>query len=73
MMVADGKDGNPDLIATDEDYLHAAYRVALGRDPGAHGGLHFLGAVVVAGEEAALKLMGAAEERKRELEGARLQ
>lgn len=37
MMVADGKDGNPDLIATDEDYLHAAYRVALGRDPDAGG------------------------------------
>jgi hypothetical protein len=37
MMVADGKDGNPDLIATDEDSLHAAYRVALGRDPDAGG------------------------------------
>jgi hypothetical protein len=33
MMIADQKDANPDLIATDEDYLFAAYRVALGRDP----------------------------------------
>jgi hypothetical protein len=37
MMVADGKDGNPDLSASDEDYLGAAYRVALGRDPDAGG------------------------------------
>ena len=45
MMVADGKDGNPDLSATDEDYLFAAYRVALGRDPdegGARDNLQFI-------------------------------
>jgi len=33
VMVADQKDGDPDLTATDEDYLASAYRVALGRDP----------------------------------------
>lgn len=37
VMVADAKDGNADLSATDEDYLSAAYRVALGRDPDAGG------------------------------------
>jgi hypothetical protein len=37
VMVADQKDGNPDLTATDEDYLASAYRVALGRDPDASG------------------------------------
>jgi hypothetical protein len=45
MMVADGKDGNPDLSATDEDYLFSAYRVALGRDPdegGARDNLQFI-------------------------------
>jgi len=33
VIVADQKDGDPDLTATDEDYLMSAYRVALGRDP----------------------------------------
>lgn len=37
VMVADAKDANPDLSASDEDYLAAAYRVALGRDPDAGG------------------------------------
>jgi len=37
VMVADQKDGDPDLTATDEDYLASAYRVALGRDPDASG------------------------------------
>lgn len=37
VMVADAKDGNADLSATDEDYLNSAYRVALGRDPDAGG------------------------------------
>ncbi len=31
--VADEKDGNPDLASPDEDYLWAAYKVALGREP----------------------------------------
>lgn len=45
MAMADQKDANPDLIATDEDYLHASYRVALGRDPdegGARDNLRFI-------------------------------
>jgi Domain of unknown function (DUF4214) len=33
VMLADTKDGEPDLSSSDEDYLFAAYRVALGRDP----------------------------------------
>jgi hypothetical protein len=33
LMVADQKDGEVDFSASDEDYLFAAYRVALGRDP----------------------------------------
>ncbi len=37
VMVADQKDGDPDLSSTDEDYLFSAYRVALGRDPDAGG------------------------------------
>lgn len=45
VMVADQKDGDPDLTATDEDYLVGAYRVALGRDPdddGTNGNLRFI-------------------------------
>ena len=45
MAAADQKDANPDLIATDEDYLFASYRVALGRDPdegGARDNLRFI-------------------------------
>lgn len=45
VMVADSKDENPDLAASDEDYLFAAYRVALGRDPdegGAQDNLRFI-------------------------------
>lgn len=45
VMVADRKDGNPDLSSTDEDYLFSAYRVALGRDPdtgGAQDNLRFI-------------------------------
>ena len=45
VMVADQKDGNPDLLVTDEDYLASAYRVALGRDPdtgGASDNLRFI-------------------------------
>ena len=34
MLVADQKDGEPDFSSSDEDYLFAAYRVALGREPG---------------------------------------
>lgn len=37
VMVADRKDGDPDMSSTDEDYLLSAYRVALGRDPDADG------------------------------------
>lgn len=37
VMVADRKDGDPDMSSTDEDYLYGAYRVALGRDPDAGG------------------------------------
>lgn len=33
LMAADAKDGKPDLASSDEDYLAAAYRVALGREP----------------------------------------
>jgi len=33
VMIADQKDGDPDLTVTDETYLASAYRVALGRDP----------------------------------------
>lgn len=43
--VADEKDGNPDLASSDEDYLWASYKVALGRDPdesGAIGNLEFI-------------------------------
>jgi len=39
MMVADQKDANPDLTATDEDYFVSSYKVALGRDPGEGGAL----------------------------------
>lgn len=45
MLAADRKDADPDLIATDEDYLAMAYRVALGRDPdegGARDNLRFI-------------------------------
>jgi Domain of unknown function (DUF4214) len=45
MLAADRKDANPDLIASDEDYLSMAYRVALGRDPdegGAGDNLRFI-------------------------------
>lgn len=31
--IADEQDGRPDLNSSDEDYLRAAYRVALGREP----------------------------------------
>jgi len=37
--VADEKDGNADLASADEDYLWAAYKVALGRDPDEGGAL----------------------------------
>lgn len=37
VMVADQKDGEQDFSSSDEDYLFAAYRVALGRDPDAGG------------------------------------
>jgi hypothetical protein len=33
VMLADQKDGETDQSSSDEDYLAAAYRVALGRDP----------------------------------------
>ena len=33
VMLADEKDGETDQSSSDEDYLKAAYRVALGRDP----------------------------------------
>lgn len=33
LLAADQKDGEPDLISSDEDFLFAAYRVALGREP----------------------------------------
>lgn len=33
VMLADKKDGETDQSSSDEDYLYAAYRVALGRDP----------------------------------------
>ncbi len=36
-LVADKKDGEADFSSSDEDYLFAAYRVALGRDPDAGG------------------------------------
>lgn len=36
---ADDKDGNPDLASSDEDYLWAAYKVALGREPDQGGAL----------------------------------
>jgi hypothetical protein len=45
VMVADAKDGDPDLSSSDEDYLFSAYRVALGRDPdtgGAADNLRFI-------------------------------
>ncbi len=35
--VADEKDGNADLSSSDEDYLWAAYKVALAREPDAGG------------------------------------
>jgi hypothetical protein len=35
--MADEKDGNPDLSSSDEDYLWAAYKVALAREPDAGG------------------------------------
>jgi len=33
LIVADMKDGTEDFSSSDEDYLYAAYHVALGRDP----------------------------------------
>lgn len=39
VMVADKKDGEPDQSSSDEDYLYAAYHVALGRDPDDGGGM----------------------------------
>lgn len=45
LMAADAKDGKPDLASTDEDFLVAAYHVALGRDPdesGAQANLAFI-------------------------------
>lgn len=38
VILADTKDGEADLSSSDEDYLAAAYRVALARDPDAEGG-----------------------------------
>lgn len=38
-LVADKKDGEADFSSSDEDYFHAAYRVAFGRDPGEGGAL----------------------------------
>lgn len=35
--IADEKDSNPDLSASDEDYLWAAYKVVLAREPDAGG------------------------------------
>lgn len=43
--LADEKDGNPDLSSSDEDYLWAAYKVALAREPdqsGAQSNLDFI-------------------------------
>ena len=37
--VADEKDGNADRASADEDYLWAAYKVALGREPDEGGAL----------------------------------
>ena len=45
LMAADAKDGNPDLSSSDEDFLAAAYRVALAREPdegGAQANLSFI-------------------------------
>lgn len=45
LMAADAKDGQADQASSDEDYVAAAYRVALGREPdagGAQTGLAFL-------------------------------
>lgn len=38
-LVADKKDGEPDFSSSDEDYFHAAYKVAFARDPGEGGAL----------------------------------
>lgn len=39
MWAADEKDANPDLSSSDEDFIWAAYRVVLGREPDAGGAL----------------------------------
>lgn len=48
--VADDKDGNADLASADEDYLWAAYKVALGREPDEGGALSNLTFIKDGGE-----------------------
>lgn len=66
-LVADKKDGEPDLSSSDEDYFSAAYHVALGRDPGEGGALDNLRFIQDTGErKTMLRSLLTSEEFKRQ-------
>jgi len=54
MMAADAKDGTADQSSSDEDFLAAAYRVALGREPDQDGALVNLKFIRDSGERKAM-------------------
>lgn len=45
LMAADAKDGSADQKSSDEDFVAAAYRVTLGREPDAEGAVHHVAAI----------------------------
>jgi len=67
VLVADKKDGEADFSSSDEDYFHAAYNVALGRDPGEGGALDNLRFIQDTGErKTMLRSLLTSEEFKRQ-------
>lgn len=54
LMAADTKDRTPDLASSDEDFLAASYRVALGREPDQGGALSNLAFIKEKGERKAM-------------------
>ena len=67
VVMANKKDGEADYSSSDEDYFHAAYNVALGRDPGEGGALDNLRFIQDTGErKTMLRSLLTSEEFKRQ-------
>jgi hypothetical protein len=54
LMEADAKDGTADFYSSDEDFLAASYRVALGREPDRDGAMSNLAFIKQKGERKAM-------------------